>query len=247
MKSKDMQQTMVNSLTAIEGMDGLSSFVETKRLPQGFFDQLARFYEAYDRYIDHVIASENLAVSCQSGCGACCEYELARGVSALEALHIYHHIRSWPDIGDIYEACGANMVTFQKLLYGLIQRDGQPLTPEDPRIHEAHMAYIQLKRPCAFLDRDSGQCRIYPVRPIVCRFFFSFSPAQWCNIGHPNWPQRDSRHINLPQEAKVHLEAINARLNIRTLNFLAGAFVTTAGDVMQGAPTLSVFTFLMKS
>ncbi len=234
MKSDNNIESMAQSLAHIERLKGLESFVTTKTLPRQLFSHLDSFFEAYDLYIDDVIASEQLRVTCQSGCSACCRYELARGVSALEAIYIYHHVRTWTDVGAVYDACGENMVTFQKLLFSIVKRDGTQLASDDDRIVAAHVAYNNLKRPCAFLDCATGKCRIYPVRPIVCRFFFCLTPAKWCAIDHPKWQAREGRHVNPPEEIKQQLFAINTRLSIRSLNFLSGAFVTVAGEVMNG-------------
>lgn len=97
-------------------------------------------------------------------------------------------------------------------------------------------AYDRLERPCPFLDQTAGTCRIYPVRPLVCRWFNNRSPADWCRPDHPKYLERDA--VGVYPDARVNdlLAALDARLGLTTVNYLAGAFVHIAGDVLGGAP-----------
>lgn len=128
------------------------------------------------------------------------------------------------------------MLTFQRLLAEEMRADPQPLEPDDPRITRAHLQYNRLQRPCAFLDQAHGACRIYPVRPLVCRYFFNLSPAEWCTPDHASYLDRETRCIDPYKAVKECLNAVNRRLGVRVLNFLSGAFVSIAGEVMEGRP-----------
>ena len=223
-------------LRSILAMEGLADFPATQALPAPFFAEYDAALAAYDRYIDHVLRGESLAVTCRAGCAACCRHELARGLTALETLAIYHLVRPWPDIGTLYEAAGENAVVFQRLLAAELAKGGGPLAAEDPRIVTAHLAYNRLERPCPFLDGAAGVCRIYPVRPLVCRWFFNLSPAPWCEPSHANYLERQAVGINPYHEVNTLMQAISERLGLRTLNYLAGAFAHLAGEVLGGAP-----------
>ncbi len=226
---------MVDSLDAILELD-LASFAANKTLPAKLFELLSEALDCYDHYIEHIVTAEGWDVSCRRGCSACCEHELARGVTALEALNIYRHVRDWEDIGSLYEHAAENAVTFQQLLAEEMRREPGPLGPDDPRVTKAHLAYNRLKRPCPFLDREQGACRIYPVRPLVCRFFFNLSPAEWCDPDHEGYLKRETRCMDPYTAVQERLHAINQRLGIRVLHFLSGAFMTLAGNVMEGKP-----------
>jgi Fe-S-cluster containining protein len=227
---------MLGYLDAILALEGLEDFAKTKTLPTRLFALWVAALDCYDKYIEYIISAEGWQISCRRGCSACCQHELARGVTALEAIAIYRYVRSWKDIETLYEHSGQNMVTFQQLLAAEIQADPRPLEPNDPRIVSAHLQYNQLQRPCAFLDQEQGVCRIYPVRPIVCRFFFNLSPAEWCVPTHEAYLERDTRGIDPHSVVKERIDAINKRLGVRVLHFLAGAFVSIAGEVMEGQP-----------
>ena len=227
---------MIARLKAILAMDGLERFATEQTLPAAFFSEYAAALDAYDRYIAHIIAAEPLAVTCKAGCDACCRHELARGVTPVEILAIYRVVRSWADIGDLYEAAGESAVAFQRLLKQKLEADPRPLGNDDPRVFAAHLDYNQLQRPCAFLDREQGVCRVYPVRPLVCRWFYNLSPADWCVPSHPRHRDRDAVGIDPYREVNELIRAISERLGVKTLNYLPGAFAHIAGDVMQGRP-----------
>jgi Fe-S-cluster containining protein len=230
---------MSDHLGSILAVGGLESFAGRGALPVRVFDEFSAALQCYDLFIAHVLKAEGWNVTCRRGCTSCC-HDLARGVTALEAIHIYRYVRPWRDVNAVYEGCGENSVVFQRLLAEEIRVTPGPLGPDDPRIVAAHVKYNRLVRPCPFLDRKEGACRIYPVRPFVCRHFFSLSPAGWCDPGHSSYLDRDTRCIEPHVQIKEHMKAINRRFGIRTLNFLSGAFVTIAGDVMNGRPLVTV-------
>jgi Fe-S-cluster containining protein len=228
-------RTMAEHLDAILALAGLEDFRATGRLPAALFYHWEAALASFDAYVAHIIAAEGWQVSCRAGCSACC-HDLARGVGTLEAVALYRHVRPWPEIGALYEACGENMVAFQRRLAAELERDPRPLEAEDPRASAAHLAYNRERRPCAFLDRDTGRCRVYPVRPLVCRSFFSLSPATFCEPDHPRYLDREARIAEPFEGIKQRVAAIDARLGVRTLNFLSGAFVSVAGATLNGRP-----------
>jgi Fe-S-cluster containining protein len=235
-EAKASMAEMIARLETILAMDGLERFATDRTLPAAFFAEYAAALQAYDRYIAHIIAAEPLAVSCKAGCDACCRHELARGVTPVEILAIYGLVRGWEDIGAIYEAAGESAVAFQRLLKQQLEADPGPLGGDDPRVYAAHLEYNQLQRPCAFLDPEEGVCRIYPVRPLVCRWFYNLSPAEWCVPSHPRYRDRDAVGIDPYREVNRLIAAISERLGVKTLNYLPGAFAHISGDVMGGRP-----------
>jgi Fe-S-cluster containining protein len=233
--STELMEQMVRALDRILALD-LESFAATRSLPAACFSLWDEALTAYDAYVEHIVDAEGWEVTCRRGCAACCQHELARGVTTLEALAIYRQVHGWRDIDALYQQCATNSASFQTLLMKQMRRDARPLEPDDPRLVEAHLEYNRLERACPFLDQAEGACRIYPVRPLVCRFFFNLSPAAWCTPTHPNYLRRETRGIDAHRAVKQRMQEIDRRLGIRTLNFLAGAFVSIAADVMDGKP-----------
>lgn len=69
------------------------------------------------------------------------------------------------------------------------------------------------------------------MRPLICRYFFNLSPAEWCAPDHASYLDREIRCIDPYQVVKECLNGINCRLGVRVPNFLSGAFVSIAGEV----------------
>ena len=233
--ARECMTEMAQRLRAVLVLDGLDDFPRTRALPAAFFDEYSAALAAYDRYIAHVVEARGFEISCCAGCSACCRHELARGITVVEVIAIYRLVRGWADIGSVYKAAGENAVAFQRLLHAEMQRDPQPLAAaDDPRVLAAHLAYNRQQRPCPFLDQEQGLCRVYPVRPLVCRWFLNLSPPQWCEPVHPRHRERDAVGVYPHGEIDELMAAIGERLGIRSVNYLAGAFVHIAGDVMEG-------------
>jgi Fe-S-cluster containining protein len=234
--STELMAEMAGHLEEILAIDGLEGVVQHRAIPGRAIAAFDKALAAYDCYIAHVLDAEALPVTCAAGCAACCRHELARGVTPFEIIRIYCEVRSWADIGEVYERAGESAVAFKRLLLERLEADPSPLAPDDQRILDAHLAYNRLGLPCAFLDRDRGACRIYAVRPLVCRWFFNLSPAEWCRPSHPDYLRRDCVGIDPHARIKGLLTALGERLGVRTLNYLPGAFAYVAGDLFGGAP-----------
>ena len=98
---------------------------------------------------------------------------------------------------------------------------------------EAHVEFNARNRPCGFLDQASGCCRIYPVRPIACRYFFSLDPPEMCTPTHEMYLKRRTRTVHLPEEMHELLMKVGHRLGFRPLNYLSGAFCGFTAEVMH--------------
>ncbi len=227
---------MSGHLRGILEIEGLSSFKATLTLPGAVLDMLTAAMECYDSYARCIIREKALLISCHPGCSSCCKFELPSGVMAIEALNIYHFVHLMNDIDDLYGKALKNAAAFRHLLDQEIRRVPGPMIPDDSRIQKAHIKYNSLGRPCPFLDEKSGKCRIYPVRPLVCRFYFSLSPWKWCHPDHNAYLHRQTMGIEICNQAKVYLRRINRRLGLSIANYLPGAFVTVISDIMHRRP-----------
>ena len=98
------------------------------------------------------------------------------------------------------------------------------------------MRYNTLRRPCGFLDPQAGTCRIYAVRPLACRYFFSLDPPETCTPTHERYFQRRIRTVHLPEEIHALLREIERRLGFRPLNYLSGAFCEFTAATMRLQP-----------
>jgi len=228
---------MRRHLQAVRDLPELLQFTQTRALPAAFFEHYNAFLAAYDRLIDYVLKyqGEERQIQCKKGCCNCC-IDLVRGITTSEIINIYHHVRPWPDVKQIFEYHRDSAELFTAILLRKIRPGEPPPDPRDQRIAQAHIEFNLQNRPCGFLDRQTGCCRIYPVRPIACRYFFSFDPPDACTPHSEKYLTRRTRTVHLPEEIHVLLREIDRRCGWRPLNYLAGAFCQFAAEVMRTRP-----------
>ena len=229
-------------LQTLHDMPGLDTFRETAELPEAFFSHLNDAMACFDRVIEYILGYDGTdkRIKCSKGCCNCC-IDLVRGLSTPEVINIYNHVRLWPDAKQIFEYHRESAEKFMEILLRKLKPGEVPgITGADDRVDEAHTEFNQLNRPCGFLDQESGLCRIYPVRPIACRFFFSIDPPEMCNPDHPKYLNRDTCTVHLPDEIHILLRQIGKKFGFITLNYLSGAFCAFASDIMKIRPIKTV-------
>jgi len=178
---------------------------------EGILSRLGELRAVYDRFLQEVISREGLTVACRKGCPACC-HVLPCGLEPLEVMEIYERIRTWPDYADIMRGCAAAMGAFQTLIN---KSSGGPSTQAYTR---ALADFALLRLPCVFLDRQRGTCRIYDIRPLICRSVFSLSDPARCDPAHSAFASRQIEVIEPVDEINLILIRINAAIS-RALGF----------------------------
>ena len=191
----------------------MDRFVETRQFPISIFGQMQAFRETYDRFVETVLGREHLDVHCKKGCSSCC-IEMPTGVEPLEIMEIYERIREWPDFRDTLYRANEAVRSFNEIIRHLGRaeagfqgrNDGQAI---------ALKRYAALRVPCVFLDSDGGFCRIYEIRPLICRAVFSLSHPSLCDPNHPdyNGPARKIEVIEPVDEVNFKLLEINAEIS----------------------------------
>ena len=225
---------MRQQLEAVRDLPKLGDFKETGRLSRAFFERFNAFLACYDRLIDFTLAfsGDDKRIYCKKGCANCC-IDLVRGITTPEIVNIYHHVRPWPDAKQLFEYHRDSAEQFSYILLENVTPGESPPVGRDPRIAEAHMRYNLLKRPCGFLDQETGCCRIYPVRPVACRYFFSLDPPEMCTPTHEKYFTRRTRTVHLPEEIHAALREIDHAFGFRPLNYLSGAFCQFTTEIMR--------------
>lgn len=225
---------MRRRLEAVRDLPGLEEFRSTRRMPAEFFEDFNAALACFDRIIDFVLSYDGTdrGIKCSKGCCNCC-IDLVRGINTPEIVNIYRHVRGWPDARRIFEYFRESAEIFMNILGSKMGAGEKSIVGDDPRIEEAHREYNLKNRPCGFLDHETGSCRIYVVRPIACRYFFSMDPPEMCTPLSPRYFSRDTRTVHLPPEIHELLMQIGQRLGFRPLNYLSGAFCGFAAEVMQ--------------
>jgi Fe-S-cluster containining protein len=194
----------------------MERFVETGRFPASIFEQMQGFRQTYDGFVGTVLARERMHVYCEKGCSTCC-IEMPTGVEPLEIMEIYDRVREWPDFRDILTRSGEAVRSFNEIFRSMGRMEGGFRNPDAQAT--VLRRYASLRLPCVFLDRDGGFCRIYDIRPMICRAVFSLSHPSLCNPAHPEYdgPNRKIEVIEPVDEINIKLIEINARIS-RALN-----------------------------
>lgn len=125
---------------------------------------MSDWYLAADAYI--AIVTSDRTFTCRSGCSACC-FDNPQAISAAEVALLEDRVDE-----TMRAQLEADVARFQQ-----IERDFTGF-------EAIGVAFKSEKRPCPFLELESGQCRVYKIRPIACRDFFSESQAEWCHPDH---------------------------------------------------------------
>ncbi len=110
---------------------------------------------------------------CRSGCANCCT--LAVNATLPEALAI---------------ASRLDTVQQERLAATVTRISSHARQSADARVFLA--GYRRAVGPCPFLD-DTGNCGIYPRRPLACRALFATRPPDWCGINLAELPEIERR------------------------------------------------------
>lgn len=167
--------------------DGFEQEVRRKVKEEGLSFVIA-VYETLDEYLEFCRQNSPVKLACGKGCPACC-YQLVVCTPS-EWIEIKRYVQSISPspkrrlfIDRVREAARPGSTT-------LIVN--QPLVERNPL-----KGYdLLFGKPCPFLDVESGDCTIYPVRPLDCRTTsattrctlsqlyaerFRFPPELWAN------------------------------------------------------------------
>jgi Fe-S-cluster containining protein len=115
--------------------------------------------------------------ACHNGCAACCHQLVP--LTTVEAQRIARHLSALPrsDRRDL----GRN-IDRQVQKFGEWVKKRPEGGIQDP---EVNRDYLSRRIPCAFLG-TKNECRIYPVRPIICRGHHALETNAHCqNADHP--------------------------------------------------------------
>ena len=137
-----------------------------------------------DRYQEEIASAAHLAISCTEGCTACCCHWV-EDVNSFEAELIAEHLKCvFPErIRLIIEQCRRDEETLIKLNAIVEAKLGdfnsRGLLKDADAVDLLLASFYRLQIPCPLLD--GKLCIAYPVRPLTCRMYVSFSsPAQCC-------------------------------------------------------------------
>lgn len=167
-----------------------------------------------DRYQQEIAATSGRKISCRQGCTACCCHWV-EDVNSFEAGIIADYIRrQFPDrVSDIAAQCrndDSRLRSLNKIVETRITalNPGGSTNALDP-VDVLLASFYQLQLPCPLLDVKEGTCIAYPVRPLTCRMYVSFSTPPRCNPEYINADDIPTYLFDLEEEADSIIDTLH--------------------------------------
>jgi Fe-S-cluster containining protein len=203
--SETLRAEMLDAVLAMQSVDRLEAFRETGTLSAVFFDHLAAFYDAYDRYVAHNILASKLAIVCRASCSRCC-CQPVMSVEFFEIINIYRSLRrDAAAYGRIHDDAYTRAKEFHDELRAQDPERSEGAFPAEV-VQRTQRALAVRAAPCPLLQQD-GRCGAYAQRPISCRMYYSLTDPALCT-------SEKGRNFALkpPLEVEEALAAVSARL-----------------------------------
>lgn len=167
--------------------------------------------ELFEQYQKLVLEHSKIICTCNKRCCSCC-FHWVEDVNSFEAEIIAHYIRvNMPDkIPHIINSCIEDQAELERL-YALVQERLAQEQDESETIDEIDLllsVFYQSRRLCPLCDSD-GLCMIYPVRPLTCRVYMSFSDPGLCDPSYINDEYIPTYLLNLEETANDILDRLH--------------------------------------
>ena len=167
-----------------------------------------------DHYQQEIASAAHVTMSCGTGCTACCCHWV-EDVNSFEAEIIADYIKGrFPDrVSGIAAQC-RNDDRRLRSLNEIVETKINALNPRgsnnalDP-VDVLLASFYQLRQPCPLLDEKDGTCIAYPVRPLTCRMYISFSDPSRCNPEYINADDIPTYLFDLEEEADRIIDTLH--------------------------------------
>ena len=172
-----------------EGLAKVSRSTAQSCLEPEFIRTWKEILDLIDHYQKEIVSAAHLTISCRrgctEGCGTACCCHWVEDVNSFEAEFIAEHLkRVFPEkIRPILDQCRRDEETLKKLNNiveaKLLGFNSRGLLKDADAVDLLLASFYRLQIPCPLLDGNI--CIAYPVRPLTCRMYVSFSnPSQCC-------------------------------------------------------------------
>jgi Fe-S-cluster containining protein len=167
-----------------------------------------------DQYQEAVADASELTMSCKKGCAACCCHWV-EDVNSFEAEIIAEHLKEHhPEkVCRIVTQCGKddktitnlNDIVESKLADARGDLSATKLDPVDLLLS----SFYRLRKPCPLLE--NGFCLAYPVRPLTCRMYVSFSAPSRCEPDYIDEGDTPTYLFDLEEDANSVIDRLHFR------------------------------------
>ena len=165
-----------------------------------------------DGYQRKIAAASHRAMSCALGCTACCCHWV-EDVNSFEAELIAEHIKTrFPEkIPMVLAQCRRDEETLQglnEIVEAKLEEchSRGSLGDADP-VDVLLASFHRLQIPCPLLDRNA--CFVYPLRPLTCRMYVSFSAPSQCGHDHADEEDIPTYLFDLEENADAIIDALH--------------------------------------
>ena len=216
-------EAMQAALDKLGALDGIADIATQKRLPKGADGLWREFLGHYDGYLrivaEHLKLDDAARPGTPEGRASC--YTAPFGVTGLESLVIFRTVRLWRDFPDVAQ----RLATAGEQLFKDIQEHHKGADPEKIRMTSAAVMQGRLENakrrvPCPLLDQERGRCRVWEVRPLVCRGHFVTGDPALSDPTHPEHLELPAKNIRLPLQQQVAHVQLEKRLMLQLTPFL---------------------------
>lgn len=198
---------ILKQLFALETNDCLSSEFRTL---------FSSYLELFDDYQKSVLEYNHRVTTCKAGCSCCCNHWV-EDVNSFEAVIIsdYIHKHFQEQIPEIIKRCKYDQKQLEHIEKCMISHPDLNEITESQLDHTDLLlsVFYQFKRPCPLLDK-SGMCTIYPVRPLTCRIYMSFSDPSCCDPEYINEDDTPTYLLDVEEEASELLDQLHFKFLI---------------------------------
>jgi len=171
--------------------------------------------DLFEKYQREVIRHSGFRLTCSKGCMRCCCHWV-EDVYCFEAEIIADFIRrtAGDRVGEIVEKFREDIAEMTRLdaivARKLAEHAGASGAGDIDQVDLLLACFYQMGRPCALLGPDAA-CGIYPVRPITCRIYVSFSDPAFCDPDYINIADVRTYLLDFEEEASELLDRLHLK------------------------------------
>ncbi len=186
-------------------------------LEPSFRDLHRELLAEVDEFQRLVLIDEDRTPTCARGCRACC-WHWVEDVNSFEAEILADYVRrTYPErVEQIVQTCREDVEAIAELdavvARKLREREAE-IREQNARIDNVDLllaCFYRLRRPCPLLNSD-GSCSVYPVRPLTCRIYVSFSEPYRCDPDYIDEGTPPTALLDLEEQANTILDSLHFR------------------------------------
>lgn len=189
--------------------------------------ELDEIAAALDRSVEVLLAKARAAANpaehpaCRRGCAFCCHQLVP--LTTIEAQRIATYLETFPR--DQRRSIGAAVDRQARRFAAWVATR----KPSDIQSRATNLDYLRQRIPCPFLGSQS-ECRIYPVRPLICRGHHALGSSASCKTG-------ETPFRSIPALDRATKDAVAEAGRLTTLLGLptSGGLISTFGPLFKAA------------